>query len=232
MRARLAALALTLLLAGCGSSREGEGTATLWVTRDRGAHVLYEGTVPAGLTVMQALDERADLETRYGGRFVQAIDGLEGSLAEGRDWFYFVNGVSADRSAAEYRLRDGEIAWWDFRAWRGRREEQIVVGAFPEPLVHGYDGKRRSTVVRYERPGQRAAAEAIGRIVGARGVARTRVPVPDGANVVRIVAGRRVHFAATTSSTSGPYTFTIGGDAAARLARNPALARFRYEGLQ
>jgi hypothetical protein len=230
MRARLAALALGLLLAGCGGSREEQGTATLWVTRDGGAHVLYEGSVPAGLTVLQALDRRADVETRYGGRFVQAIDGVEGSLAGGRDWFYFVNGVAGDRSASEYRLRAGEIAWWDFRAWRGRRELRVVVGAFPEPLVHGYDGERRTTVVRYARPAQQSAAEAIGRLVGAGDVARAGVPPPAGANVVRIVNGRS-RFSATASSSKGPYTFTLSGDAAARLARDPALARFRYEGL-
>ena len=230
MRARVAALVLLVALAGCGGSREATGDATLWVTRDEGTRVLYEGSVPAGLTVLQALDRHADVDTRYGGRFVQSIDGLEGSLTDGRDWFYFVNGVAADRSAAEYRLRDGEVAWWDFRSWRGEREVRVVVGAFPEPLVHGYDGERRPTAVRYARPGQRASAEAIGRLVRARSVARAGVPVPEGANVVRIVA-EPARFAASASSTSGPYVFTLGGDAATRLARDPTVARFRYEGL-
>jgi uncharacterized protein DUF4430 len=101
---RLLGLVLALLLAACAGAGEEQGTATLWVTRDRGAEVLRETAVPAGQTVMRALDGEADVETRYGGRFVQAIDGLEGSLAEGRDWFFFVNGVAADRGAAEYRL--------------------------------------------------------------------------------------------------------------------------------
>lgn len=192
--------------------------------------MLYQGTVPAGLTVLQALDRHADVETRYGGRFVHAIDGVEGSLVGGRDWFYFVNGVAADRSAAEYRLRPGEIAWWDFRGWRGEREVRVVVGAFPEPLVHGYDGKLRPTVVRYSSAAQRASAEALGRLVRARSVADSGRPVPPGANVVRIVDGRP-RFAASASATSGPFTFTLGGDAAARLASDPTLARFRYEGL-
>ena len=43
-------LALALVLAGCGGGERGHGTATLWVTRDRGAQVLFAGTVPAGLT--------------------------------------------------------------------------------------------------------------------------------------------------------------------------------------
>ena len=40
-------------------------------------------SVPAGRAVLQALDREADIETRYGGRFVQAIDGVEGSSASG-----------------------------------------------------------------------------------------------------------------------------------------------------
>jgi hypothetical protein len=232
MRARLAALLVLLLLAGCGGTAGGgQGTATLWITRDRGAEVLFEGTVPAGLTVLQALDREADVETRYGGRFVQAVDGLEGSLRGGRDWFYFVNGVAADRGAAEYRLRPGEIAWWDYRRWRGGAETQVVVGAFPEPFVHGYAGKVRPVAVRYRFRGQRSAARAIARLVGAGSIAAEGVPTPRGASVIRIVAGPPTHFAATAGSPDGPYTFTLSLPAANRLAREPALARFRFEGL-
>ena len=76
-------LAVVLLLAfavtGCGGGRE-HGTATLWVTKDRGAHLVYSGTVPAGLTAMQALDRKLDITTRYGGRFVQSIGGVQGSV--------------------------------------------------------------------------------------------------------------------------------------------------------
>jgi len=72
-----ALLLLALVLAGCGGGRE-HGKATLWVTRDRGAQVLYAGTVPAGLTAMQALERRMKVSTRYGGRFVESIDGIRG----------------------------------------------------------------------------------------------------------------------------------------------------------
>ena len=73
-RALLLLLALTVT--GCGGARE-HGSATLWVTRDRGAEVVYSGTVPAGLTAMQALDRKLDITTRYGGRFVQSINDVE-----------------------------------------------------------------------------------------------------------------------------------------------------------
>ena len=53
--------------------RAGDGDA-LGDARPRRACPL-EGTVPAGLTAMQALDRKLDVDTRYGGRFVQAIEG-------------------------------------------------------------------------------------------------------------------------------------------------------------
>src|SRR5262249_23549767 len=124
-------------LAGCGGATAQRGHATLWVTRDRGSHVLLVRQVPAGLTAMQALDRVADIETRYGGRYVQGIDGVDGSLSAQRDWFYFVNGIEADRSAAEYRLHDGDVEWWDYRSWARRMRQPVVVGAFPAPFSHG-----------------------------------------------------------------------------------------------
>ena len=99
---RLLGLALAgLLAAGCAGFEEPSGRATLWVTRDRGERVVLVRTVPAGITAMQALEREADVETRYGGRFVQSIEGIEGNAAARRDWFYFVNGVEAERSATE-----------------------------------------------------------------------------------------------------------------------------------
>src|SRR5207249_1882946 len=88
----LGILAAAALLTGCGGAARHEGTARLWITRDRGARVLVTTTVPAGLTAMQALSREAKIETRYGGRFVQSIDGLGGSLSGEHDWFWFLNG--------------------------------------------------------------------------------------------------------------------------------------------
>ncbi len=81
--APLVALALALLT-GCGHERATSGRAALWVTRDRGATVVLVRTVPAGLTAIEALDREADVDTRYGGRFVQSIEGIEGSVSQRR----------------------------------------------------------------------------------------------------------------------------------------------------
>ena len=174
----LALLALVGALAvGCGSAAGSSGQATVWVTRDRGAIVLHRAKVPAGLTAMQALTRVAKLETRYGGRYVRAVDGVrEGGR---RAWFYYVNGYLADRGAADYRLRDGDVEWWDFRSWRNPAQDPVVVGAFPEPFLHGYAGKVRPAVV--------VTSEAAGRAVARRLHARVQSPgarVPRDANVL------------------------------------------------
>jgi Domain of unknown function (DUF4430) len=210
-RRSFAALAVLVVLAGCGGSREDEGTATLWVTRDRGAQLLLDVEVDAGQTLMRALAAEADVKTRYGGRFVQAIEGIEGSLEGQRDWFWFVNGYEGDRSAASYRLSDGDVAWFDYREWQREGEARVVVGAFPEPFVHGYGGKTRPAVVRFE--GSRTRATRLARTVGAESIEPLGTPVPDGANVLELRNGPQRASAQLLGQTAGdPVRFVFQGD--------------------
>src|SRR5687767_5402447 len=94
-----AGLLAALALAGCslGPDSSGSGEARLTVTRDFGARPILRATeteVPDGETVLRLLERNAEIETRYGGRFVQAIEGIEGASEDGRrDWFYYVNGI-------------------------------------------------------------------------------------------------------------------------------------------
>ena len=211
IRRALAALAVLVLLAGCGGGGE-EGTAQLWVTRDRGAELLVDAEVEAGQTLMRALAAETDLETRYGGRFIQSVNGVDGDLGSQQDWFWFVNGYEGDRSAASYRLRDGDVAWVDYRAWKREGEARVVVGAFPEPFLHGYDGKKRSAVVRYEGD-QAQRAGAIGKSIGAGSIARLGTPVPEGANVFELRLGRPRARAELLGETAGdPVRFVLSGD--------------------
>jgi hypothetical protein len=218
MKHALALAVVAVALAGCGGATAEHGEATLWVTRDRGAHVLLVRTVPAGLTAMQALDRAADIETRYGGRFVQSIDGIDGSISSRRDWFYFVNGIEGDRSAAEYRLHPGDVEWWDFRSWEREMRKPVVVGAFPEPFLHGYGGKRRPAVV----IGTGSGIQALARLLHARIAASA----PVGANVLRVITGPARFLARPRDG--GGYEFIFAGDPR-RLARAPSLYRFRYD---
>jgi hypothetical protein len=101
------------------------------------------GSVKEGDTVMRFLQSERKVSLRYGGGFVQSIDGLSGTGAAGhRDWFYFVNGQEASVGAAERRLNAGDVVQWDYRDWTATMSIPAIVGAFPEPLVHGIEGKK------------------------------------------------------------------------------------------
>ena len=229
---RLEVLALgTLALAGCGSATSGAapGRATVWVTRDRGAVMLHVAKVPAGLTAMQGLQRVAQVGTRYGGRYVSSVDGV-GEQGR-RAWFYYVNGYLADRSAAEYRLRAGDVEWWDFRAWRDPAQDPVVVGSFPEPFLHGYDGKRRPAVVAAFDPAN-VLVRAVARRLRARAVLAT-AKIPRDANVLFLgggMTGTRFEGRLRTAGAppGSPVRMLYLGDMR-RLARQRWPYRFRYE---
>jgi len=234
VRWRALALLVALLLAGCGGTAGeeagGGGTASLWVTRDRGAEVILTAEVPAGLTVLQALDREADVKTRYGGRFVQAIDGAEGSVSAQRDWFYFLNGIEPDVGAADVRLRPGDIAWWDFRSWAQQMQQPVVVGAFPEPLLHGWAGHVRPVEVHAPAQLGDAAATLRAALPGAGGEGDPNLVVLEirpGESGAQLVATRG-------SANNSPVTFTLAGSegavraAALALAADPSIVRYRY----
>jgi Domain of unknown function (DUF4430) len=228
-----ASLCLILLVAaglvGCGQGEKGR--ARVWVTRDRGATQLEQGSVPAGLTALQGLDRLADVETSYGGAFVTKIDGLAGSRLHQRDWFYFINGYEADRGAASYRLHPGDLEWWDYHSWRGSERVPVVVGAFPEPFLHGYNGKRRAAAVRFG-PGLRVEATALARVVHARSVAAIGEPVAQAANLLLVKSGRARMIAQLRDGerAGDPVRFVVSGRSFAReLAHNPLLVYQRFE---
>ena len=234
MRRLLACALLAFVLAGCGGSSAGgggsEGTASLWVTRDEGAETILTATVPAGETVLRALDREADIETRYGGRFVQSIGGLQGSLSAQRDWFYFLNGIEPDLGAAEVKLRPGDVVWWDLRSWEGAAQAQpVVVGAFPEPFLHGWNGRPRPAEV--EAPPELAAEQrALARLLPATGEGepnRFVLEVKEGEDGATLTATRG-------PGNADPVTFTLAGSleavraAAQALADDPSIVRYRY----
>lgn len=138
----VACLACAALLAGCGfgAGSASEGNASLLVTRDYGAETIADATVdnpPESETVIRLLDSNAEITTRYGGGFVQSIEGIEGAVADGRshDWFFYVNGVESEVGAAEAPVRGGDRVWWDYRDWTAAMRVPAVVGSFPEPFL-------------------------------------------------------------------------------------------------
>jgi hypothetical protein len=159
--------ALAPAAAGCGFG-EGEkrpgGGATLRVSRDFGHRELGSTTLDSvreGQTVMRLRRSEFDVTTRFGGRFVQSIDGLEGRGAGGQvDWFYWVNGLEADKGAADWEVLPGDRIQWDRRDWSAAMRIPAIVGAYPEPFANGLEGKRRPVRVECEEVGSSACTAA------------------------------------------------------------------------
>lgn len=145
----LLASTAAVAVAGCGlGPGEGLEDARLTVTRDYGSEPLLSrevGDATESDTVMRVLERNAEIETRYGGGFVQAIDGLEAEerFGRSRDWFFYVDGIESTVGAADYPLRGGESIWWDYRDWSATISVPAVVGSWPQPFVGGHgDGKQ------------------------------------------------------------------------------------------
>ena len=222
------ALALVLGLAACGfgpgkSTRDG---ARLEVTRDFGA----KHTPPANLahvhesdTVMRFLQASHDVKTRYGGGFVQSVDGMTGEKAKRFDWFFYVNGIESDVGAADFGLSEGDRVQWDLHSWRATMRIPGIVGAFPEPFVHGYRGKRLPVRIECEEPDGAACKEAAKRLSDAGVVASSSgLGVSGDQDAARVVVAR--------------WSAMRRLQAAAPLARGPAesgvFARFAGSSLQ
>ena len=62
-----------------------------------------------------------------------------------RDWFYFVDGIEGDRSAAEVTLHPGDVEWWDYRSWTGSLDERPSRRRrVPEAVCRNDERRRRS----------------------------------------------------------------------------------------
>jgi hypothetical protein len=220
------AVALTLLFAalvtaGCGlGPGNGVKDAELTVTRDYGTvPVLHRqlGDLTESDTVMRALERNADITTRYGGGFVQSIEGLEAEeSADGSlDWFFFVNGVESTIGAADYSLHGGESIWWDYRDWDAAMRVPAVVGSWPQPFLAGYEGKQRPVAVECLDGG--GACNEVDERLAAEGVEVSAQP-PSGA--IRVLVG--------------PWARVRNDPAAAQVERGPqtsgVFADFHREG--
>ncbi len=105
-------------------------------------------------SAIDALREVAEVETAYGGGFVNSINGVNskytGTSMVKQDWFFYINGIFANVGGLEYKLSDGDVEQWDFHNWNFKTHVTATIGFFPEPFLHGYGGEVRKTIVVYE----------------------------------------------------------------------------------
>lgn len=149
------------LLAGCGQSDEEPTGARVLVTSGQGtANVLDRSgiTVEDGEPALKVLQRTADVELSADGTTIESIDGTKAD--DGRAWSFWINGVEirsgglktgqdinvqqrpvvATPQTAE--VHDGDTVWFDLRQDPDVGQPRGVVGTFPEPFLHGFEGQR------------------------------------------------------------------------------------------
>ena len=195
-RAALALLLACAAVTGCGFGEGAaqEGGAEVRVTRDFGHEQIGSfsvETINEDETVMRLLQSSHDVETRFGGKFVEAIEGVEGSTGgDTRDWFYFVNGVYVDEGAADREVESGDVIQWDNRDWTATQRVPAIVGAFPEPFRSGTEGDRLPTRLECADPDAQVCQDVKDALtgVGAR-VSSSQLAASGGAELVRVLVG-------------------------------------------
>jgi hypothetical protein len=196
-RALALALAATAALTGCGLGAGATPSGVhLLVTREFGERTLRSLRAPAihgQETVMSLLLRNAAVGTRYGGGFVQSINGRHGGYEGGQpvDWFYYVNGVEASKGAADVDVHAGDRVWWDLHDWGQTDYIPAVVGSFPEPFLNGIDGRRLPVRVECAEPEGEACRTVAGRLRDA-GVPDARAqlgPAGVGPESLRLLVG-------------------------------------------
>lgn len=213
----IVAAALTATTVGCGlGPGERTGGLTLTVTDGFGTRQVapdVRGAAPGEETAMRQLRRSRKVETRYDGRYVEAIDGLSGGTVDGRqvDWFYFVNGVESPVGAAEKTLHPGDSVWWDRRDWGQATNVPAVVGQWPEPFRSGVDGKRLAVRLVCP-PGEAAACRDVASVL-------ERIGVRVGAGIAG-VSGRGSGLRVVV----GEWSRVRNDPDAATLARGPAVS--------
>jgi hypothetical protein len=193
----VASAALVVVGAGCGpGTGRAPGETKLTVTDGFGAKTVLDRPGPeirGDDTIMRLLQRNAKVQTRFGGGFVQSIDGLRGGRQNGRpvDWFYFVNGILAEEGAAATKVHQGDRIWWDRHDWGATNRIPAVVGSYPEPFVSGFLGEKRPTRLECDE-GVQKACDAIVKKLAKLGVVAglSRLGTEQGEENLRIIVGR------------------------------------------
>jgi Domain of unknown function (DUF4430) len=178
-----------------GDTGSGASGVDVLVSRDFGTKVIQRksaGKVPSGETVMRYLQRHFDVKTRYGGGFVQSIEGLSGSSSGStrEDWFYYVNGIEAEEGSASRKLAAGDQVWWDHHDWAATQTVPAVVGSWPEPFKSGEEGRQIPLAVVCA--GEERACDEVRARLGDEGVKRVStagIGAGVGQKLLRIVVG-------------------------------------------
>jgi hypothetical protein len=226
-------IAAAAVITGCGFGA-GPGTkdASVLVTADFGAERIgsaVEKHVPGAETVLSLLERHFRVDTRYGGGFIESIDGHTGN-SHRLDWFYYVNGIQASKGAAATDVHEGDHIWWDLHSWVATDSIPAVVGSYPEPFTNGIGGKEFPTLLNCG-SGMQAECDVVGESLHHYGVkaADQVIGTGSGSDSLAVVVGTwrelngiiAAELIAGGPADSGVYAQFVGNSGAALELDNP-----------
>ncbi len=163
-----------LIIEGCaanpGDSRDASQIRVV-VTKNFGQELMLDKliVIGEGTNALDALKQVAQVETAYGGGFVSSINGINSKYTTGQasqeDWFFYMNGVLANKGALGYLLRDGEVEQWDFRDWRFSTFIPAIIGTFPESFQYGYNGSISPTFIVFQESHRKVSEELKNKLI-------------------------------------------------------------------
>ena len=114
-------------------------------------------------------------------------------------------------------LHPGDVLWWDYRRWSGgAMSVPVVVGAYPEPFLHGFPGK--TSVVGADRALAARLAQQVHGVVNAKTAPRNYI----------VIGGKLPPQTARIKRFRNGVLLELGTAAAKRLASDPHALRYRY----
>lgn len=159
----LLVVVLSALASGCQSGNETETrqadkieNVRVLITSDFGKAILKDEELKynANYSVLDYLENISEVETAYGGGFVNGIDGLRSGFTNQKnkvkkDWFFYANGIFSHLGALDYYPSPGEIVQWDYHLWEKSSSSSTLLSGFTEVFHSGYDGHKAHTTILY-----------------------------------------------------------------------------------
>jgi|YNPNPStandDraft_1061719.scaffolds.fasta_scaffold01720_8 hypothetical protein len=126
---------------------------TVVITIDYGEELVLTQQIQSNdsLSAFDALCRVATVGSN--GGFVNSINNVTSTYSifneESKDWFYYINGVLSPVGSQAYMVHDGDVIHWDYHTWVDYKSSTVIIGDYPEPFLHGFNGKRPGSFIVY-----------------------------------------------------------------------------------
>ncbi|MCT4585525.1 MAG: DUF4430 domain-containing protein [Peptostreptococcaceae bacterium] len=145
-----------IIFSGC--EEEKIGKVRLTVSKDFFNEIIFDEDVDLknDYSIMDILKEHTEVETSYGGSFVESINSYKSNFKDEnkdkkRDWFYYVNGYMADVSCEDYLPKENDHIVFDYHAWSDKSYNNALISSFEKSFKNGYMDEKIQNEIVYQK---------------------------------------------------------------------------------